>query len=124
MRIPVTAHREHARPQPHAGPPPGYRDVVEVVAAERGGWFLLRKDQTHYLDVNCGNSYVGFSLLVPLTSAEQAQWHNLGEDYVRRLAEEISHRSGRYRDRAVRGDLAAEADRAIAAWQRSTGRTP
>jgi hypothetical protein len=92
---------------------------VEVVGHRAGGWYLLRADGRHYLDVNCHLPLIDISLLVRLDPAEEIEMRALGDTFVDYLAAKINYWPDRYRSRAVEGELAERANAAIA---RFTGR--
>lgn len=43
---------------------------MEVVLSEPGFWYLLKKGEAYYIDVNCEASFVGFTLMVALNADE------------------------------------------------------
>jgi hypothetical protein len=91
---------------------------VEVVEHRTGGWYLLRADDRHYLDVNCHLPLVDVSLLIRLDPDEEIEMRALGYTFVDYLAAKISYWPDRYRSRAVEGELAEWAHAAIARYTR------
>jgi len=87
---------------------------VEVVGHRTGGWYLLRAEGRHYLDVNCHLPLVDISLLVRLDPDEETEMQALGRTFVDYLAAKISHWPDRYRSRTVEGEPAERARAAIA----------
>ena len=91
---------------------------VEVVDHQPDGWYLLEDADGHYLDVHCSLPLVDVSILVRLDAAEEAELIGLGRTFVDYFAAKINHWSDRYSSRVVEGEVAREAQAAIARWQR------
>jgi hypothetical protein len=91
---------------------------MNVVDHQPGGWFLLEDAGQHYIDVNCSQSAVGFSLLLRLDDDENAKLRARGRAFADEFAEEVSYRSSRYQSRAIQGAVAAKAHVAIDRWLR------
>jgi hypothetical protein len=92
---------------------------VDVVECRPGSWYLLTEGGHHYLDVQCGLPLVDISMLVRLDEGEESEFSALGRTFLDYLAAKVSYWSGRYRSRAIEGELADEARTAIVRWQRS-----
>ena len=94
-----------------------YGGPVEIVANEPSAWFLLHDDGQHYLDVNCSQAFVSFSLLLRLDDEETAQWRAHGTAYLDRLAGDVQYHSDRYVPRDLTPELGERCDAAIAAYR-------
>jgi hypothetical protein len=97
-------------------------DVLTLIG-EPAAWYLLSDDGQLYLDVNCNQSAVGFSLLIRLDQAERAAFGQRGRDFADELATRIAYSPAAYRPRNVTG-LADQVTEAILAWQREQGTGP
>ena len=95
---------------------------LEVVDHCPGAWFLLREgkpqeENDYYLDVNCGEGPVGFSLLVKLSPAEYAEYHGLGRVFIDYFAAKISYWWRDYTERDLGSTLGAEVSDAVARFR-------
>ena len=97
---------------------------MEVVLNEPGFWYLLKKDDAYYIDVNCEASFVSFSLLIPLNDEEHTEYHALGRTFLQYFAEKINYWSGQYKERSITGPLQKEATEAILRLPHDTPRPP
>ena len=84
---------------------------------EPAAWFLLRDGDRHYLDVNCSQSAVSFSILVQLTDDEETERRALGRTFVDYLAAKVAYWPDRFRSRDLSRSLAAEVNAAVARWR-------
>jgi hypothetical protein len=78
--------------------------------------FLLRRGDDYYLDINCANSFVGYSLFLQLTDDECVEYRASGESFIRTVAEKINGHPEEFFGRDVRGSLQDEAAEAIGRW--------
>ena len=94
---------------------------LNVIDHHPAAWFLLRaepgEDDGWYLDVNCGESAVGFSLLVRLSAAEYAEYHALGRVFIDDLAARIAYGWRDYAERDLGKMLGAEVSAAVARFR-------
>jgi hypothetical protein len=90
---------------------------MEVVLHEPSSWYLLKKGDTYYIDVNCEASFVGFSLMVQLDPDEYTEYHALGRAFLQYFAAKINYWSDHYKERNVTGPLQQESTEAIKEWQ-------
>ncbi len=86
---------------------------MEVVLNEPGFWYLLKKDGSYFIDVNCEASFVGFTLMLLLNDDEYTEYHALGRTFPNYFAEKINYGSSHYKERNVTGPLQKEAMEAI-----------
>ncbi|MBC8102637.1 MAG: hypothetical protein H7Z41_08630 [Cytophagales bacterium] len=97
---------------------------MKVVLNEPGFWYLLRKGDTYYIDVNCEASFVGFTLMIGLSEDEYREYHALGRTFLSYFAEKINYWSRNYKERNVTGPLQKEAMEAILRLPHETPRPP
>ena len=97
---------------------------MEVVLNKPGFWYLLKKDDAYYLDINCEASFVGFTLMLQLNEDEYAEYHALGRTFLQYFAEKINYRSSVYKARNTTGPLQKEAMKAILRLPHDTPRSP
>ncbi len=97
---------------------------MEVVLNEPGSWFLLKKEDAHYIDVYCEASFVGFSLMIELNAEERREYHAQGKAFLQAFTDKISHYSKDYQVRNVTGPLQNEAYEAIMRLPHNTPRPP
>lgn len=95
---------------------------LHVVDHHPAAWFLLDEGKPHqenhyYLDVNCGEGPVGFSLLVELSEAEHEEYRALGRVFIEYLAARIAYRWRDYRERDLGSSLQAEVSDAVARFR-------
>ena len=91
---------------------------MEVVDHEPHCWFLLRDGDDYFLDVNCGISAVGFSVLVKLGDSEKRAIVQTGHGAGEELAAAIQNSPSRYFDRNLASSHEAAVNEAIARWQK------
>lgn len=90
---------------------------MKVVLSEPAAWYLLVEDGQQYLDINCAQSAVSFSILLRLDDAEQAELHGLGRVFLDYFAAKVCYWPSRYQSRTITGALEARVSEAVAAWQ-------
>lgn len=90
---------------------------MKVVLHEPAAWYLLTGDGRLYVDVNCAQSVVSFSILIQLDDAEQEELRALGRVFLDYFAAKVSYWPRRYQPRAITGPLEVRASEAIAAWR-------
>lgn len=90
---------------------------MEVDRHEPASWYLLKKENKHYIDVNCSQSFVSFSILMQLDDEEESELHALGDTFLHYLAAKVNYWSSRYWPRNINGALADEANDAVMRWQ-------
>jgi hypothetical protein len=91
---------------------------VEVIHCEPADWYLLREGGHYYLDVNCSQPVVSFSILLQLNDDEEPEYNALGRVFLEFLAAEVRFRPTRYWSRHLIGPLAERAREAVTNWQR------
>ncbi|MEP7023846.1 MAG: hypothetical protein ABJB47_08565, partial [Actinomycetota bacterium] len=92
---------------------------MEVVGSAPAAWFWLRDGEHQYVDVNCSQSAVSFSILLRLDDGEAAELHALGTVFLDYFAAKVSYWPDRFWPRNITGPLAAQAHEAVISWQRS-----
>ena len=90
-----------------------------VVDHELHSWFLLRDGGGYVLDVNCNQSFVGFSVVLRLAPDEIARMDEQGRRAVDDLACAIQHSPGRYSARCGDPALESASLAAIREWKSS-----
>jgi len=93
--------------------------LVEVIQYEPASWYLLREGGNHYLDINCTQSAVSFSILLQFNDEEESRYNAQGRMFLEYLASEVSYQPSRYWSRNLIGPLAEGAGEAVANWQRA-----
>lgn len=63
---------------------------MQVIGHEPHFWFLLEAEGCHFIDVNCNLSSTGFSTMVKLNEAEEAQFRDQGRAFAEQMAKTIS----------------------------------
>jgi len=74
---------------------------MNVIGHQKAFWFLLQDGEDYYLDVNSGNSYVGYSIAFQLNEVEVGSYLSRKEAYITELATNVNHTQKRYQDREV-----------------------
>lgn len=87
---------------------------LEVADHAPHAWFFLRGGEDYYLDVNCEQGAVGFSLLIKLTDEEAEEYRALGRVFLDYLAAKVAYWPARYGDRDLSSGLQAEVTDAVA----------
>lgn len=64
---------------------------MHVVSHKPHAWYFLEDGDSHYLDVNCNVSAVGFGLTIKLDENEYREYHGLGEVYIEYLAARVAY---------------------------------
>lgn len=90
---------------------------MQVIDHEPHAWFLLRDDAGYVLDVNCSQSFVGFSATLRLAPDEAARIEAQGRQAIDALARAIQQSHGRYANRCGDALLESAALAAINAWR-------
>ena len=90
---------------------------MEVVEHEPNAWFLLKEDQTYFLDVNCSSSAVGFGILIQLTDDECREYLGIGRIYIQYLAARVQFWPTQYASRNLSRTHGTRVGSAIAAWR-------
>jgi hypothetical protein len=88
-----------------------------VVDHQPHDWFLLRDERGFVLDVNCGQSAVGFSVVVRLAGTETGLIETRGREAVTELARSIQNNPAAFADRSGGASLEQAAYAAIVRWQ-------
>jgi hypothetical protein len=94
---------------------------VRVLLGEPAGWYLLEDNGELYLDVNCNQSAVGFSITAQLDPAERAAFAERGRAFAVELAGQIAYSPRTYWPRNVTGPLTGQVTEAILAHRQATG---
>jgi hypothetical protein len=102
---------------------------LRVVDHSPAAWFLLRHDGgepdgEYYLDVNCGVSAYGFSVLIKLSQAEHVEYHTRGRDYINALARRIEADPFACRDRDLSRALGGDVSDAVGRFRDSSPDPP
>jgi hypothetical protein len=92
---------------------------MKVIDHSEGSWYLLEENGAYYLDVNCSQSFVGFSLLIELNNEEYKEYHALGRVFLEYLAARVNYWSNDYKVRAIQGEVLARSHAAIMSWKRN-----
>lgn len=91
---------------------------MQVVDHEPHAWFLLHDGARSYLDVNCSDGPVGYSVLLELAEDEQRALGEGGHGYLDDLAAAVAQRvRSPYRDRDLTRVRGREVTEAVAAWR-------
>ncbi len=79
---------------------------MHIIAHEPQFWFFLQDENHYYLDVNCSNSFVGFSRLIQLTEAETKAYLEKGNAFLNEFANDIQYYAlSTYADRHIMGTI-------------------
>lgn len=65
---------------------------MQVLDHQRASWFLFEEAGVLLLDVNCSHSAAGYSVLIPLSGEEEAEYALKGRDYLSQLARDVQDR--------------------------------
>ena len=93
--------------------------TMVVVDHQPHEWFLLQDEGGFVLDVNCGRSAVGFSVVLRLTEEEAALMDTRGRQAVAGLARSVQQSATAYADRSGGPSLERAAHAAIMRWMAS-----
>jgi hypothetical protein len=88
-----------------------------VVDHQPHDWFLLRDERGLVLDVNCGQSAVGFSVVVRITGQEAGLMESRGREAVTELARSIQNSPAAFANRTGGASLEKAVYAAIVRWQ-------
>ncbi|HYH83431.1 MAG TPA: hypothetical protein VEX86_26790 [Longimicrobium sp.] len=97
---------------------------LRVIDHRPQAWFLLRGGEDYYLDVNCNQGAVGFSVLVKLTEAEYREYHALGRIFADYFAAKISYWSSDFRERDLNSSLEDQVSEAVARFRNDDPAVP
>lgn len=64
---------------------------MKVIDHEPSFWFLLREDDSLFLDVACEQSAVSYNVLIQLNDEEVTRYSEYGRPYLSELAESIHY---------------------------------
>jgi hypothetical protein len=92
-----------------------------VVDHEPHAWFLLRDALGYVLDVNCGQSAVGFSIVMRLTADEARLLELRGHTFADELARSVHDAPRAYADRHLGSELEADTTAAVKLWRAEGG---
>ena len=90
---------------------------LHVIDYRPHAWFLLRGGEDYYLDVNCNQGPVGFSVLVKLTEAEYREYHALGRIFADYFAAKIAYWSSDFRERDLSSTMQDAVSEAVARFK-------
>lgn len=91
---------------------------MDVVDTEKSAWFLLKDGDDYYLDVNSGQSFVGYAICFQLNDQEIADYHRQGKASVSQLAVTVNDIQTPYltRGKALAGGVRQAIHEAILDW--------
>ncbi len=98
---------------------------MQVIDHQPHTWFLFQQKNDLLLDVNCGQSAVGYSVLIRLSAEEVATYGQEGAAYLDQLAERV-HRSGpgsTHQLRDISAQYSGECTAAIESWRKERNST-
>ena len=86
-------------------------------------WFLFRDGEDLLLDVYCDHGMISYSVLIPLTAAEAAEYASQGHAAADRLSQAVqdSGPGGAYQRRNITAARGAETLAAVQAWRAAGG---
>ena len=90
-----------------------------VVDHQPHEWFLLQDRQGFVLDVNCGWSAVGFSVVLRLTDEEAGLMKTQGREAAAGLARSVQHSPSAFAHRSGGPSLERATYAAIVRWRAS-----
>jgi len=80
---------------------------MEVIDFEPQFWFLLRKDNDYFIDVNCSYSFVGYGRFIQLDASELKEYKKRGKPFLNDFANDIQYygMSNKYTERHILGEI-------------------
>jgi hypothetical protein len=99
-----------------------FQNAMHVIDSEPAFWFLLQDGEDLFLDVHCNVSFFSYSVLVPLTPEEAADYRARGRSSISALAERVQETGppGEYQKRDVSATRGDAVHAAVLAWRAST----
>jgi hypothetical protein len=99
--------------------------MMDIVDHEQYSWYLLRKGDDYYMDINLVASAWGITALVQLTPDECADMHIRGHEACNELAVKIQYGKIEYAHRDLRQTpLNDEVFRTIMIWRNEASDKP
>jgi hypothetical protein len=97
---------------------------MEVIDHLPHGWFLFKKENDLFIDVNCSYSAFSYSMLVKLSVYEKSAYELGGHDYATKFAEDIQQQGmGKFKARNVHKEYEDEVSNAISNWRNASSIT-
>ena len=97
---------------------------MEVVDHKPNYWYLLKEDESFYLDGNYNHSFIGYSFTIRLTSDEKEKYKDEGATYLSNLSDEIQDTApilkistSHFKGREIKGKVAEDITQAIVKWR-------
>jgi hypothetical protein len=90
---------------------------MRIVDYQASSWFLAEEDGALFLDVNCSNGPVGFSLLTRLTDDERDRIAREGRGATDAIARHLQdHATASFAERNLGPEWQARLNAAVSAW--------
>lgn len=102
----------------------GREIYMEVIDHLPHGWFLFKKENNLFIDVNCSYSAFSYSMLVRLLENEKEAYERSGHDWATKFAQDIQQQGlGKYKERNIHKEFENEVSNAISNWRNSSSIT-
>jgi len=94
---------------------------MKIVDFAPHDWFLFKRGDEYFLDVNCNHSAAGYGILIRLDEDEVSQYSSGGHGYMDRLAQAVQDGGpgSQIQSRDVTSKHLPETRQAIKEWRES-----
>lgn len=92
---------------------------MKVIGHRKAFWYLLKSDTQYFLDVNSGNSFVGYSIGFELFADEVRNYLEGGEEFITELAYKVNNEQKSYLKRSLDKSTSEKLHSSILSWNKS-----
>ena len=96
---------------------------MKVIEHQRNNFFLLKADNSYFLDVFCSRSFASFTITIQLNESERTQYETQGSAYIEKLATTVNNQQDTYFKRRVDSATERQIHFAIMGWNNENPRS-